>query len=241
MADLGLSGLASGVDTSAIVEQLMAIERRARPALQLRQQRASRRSRPRSRTSRRSSTALKTAAADLRVEHDLGRGPDRRERRTPRASRSRARAARRSAATAIKVTQLAALGAEDLRLDAEPASRRRRSRSTTATAASGPITLDIAADAKIADVATAINGRATCRSTPPWSAATSSSCPRARPAPPSTFSATGAQLTGPSSEVAGRDALYELDGVAAPPSATNVIEDAIPGVRVTLKGTRPTR
>ena len=37
MADLGLSGLASGVDTSAIVEQLMAIERQGKTRLQLRQ------------------------------------------------------------------------------------------------------------------------------------------------------------------------------------------------------------
>ena len=40
----------------------------------------------------------------------------------------------------------------------------------------------------------------------------------------------------PTNEVAGRDALYELDGVAAPPSATNVVEDAIPGVRAHAQG-----
>ena len=51
------------------------------------------------------------------------------------------------------------------------------------------------------------------------------------------FSATGGQLSGPTNQIAGRDALYEVDGVLRPPSASNVIEDAIAGVRVTLKGT----
>ena len=100
-----------------------------------------------------------------------------------------------------------------------------------------PVTIDIAAGAKIGDVAAAINGRSDL---PVYAAVVGGDklvlSSRATGAAVE-FSATGAQLTGPSAEVAGRDALYELNGVAAPPSATNVLEDAIPGVRVTLKGT----
>ena len=52
------------------------------------------------------------------------------------------------------------------------------------------------------------------------------------------FSATGAQLTyDATKDVAGRNAIYELNGVVQPESATNVVESAIPGVRLTLKGT----
>ena len=97
----GLSGLASGVDTSAIVEQLMALERQGKTRLQLRQT---------------SLTAQQTTLTDLktkldgaqdrrgrpRVRRDLGARPRPSRAATPRASRSRARAARRSAATASR-------------------------------------------------------------------------------------------------------------------------------------------
>src|SRR5215211_1023241 len=53
-----------------------------------------------------------------------------------------------------------------------------------------------------------------------------------------TFSATGAQLSAPTNEIAGRNAKFLLDGdVTERESATNVVEDAIPGLRLTFKGT----
>ena len=232
MAGLGLTGLASGVDTSAIVEQLMSLEQAGKTRLQLRQT---------SLTAQQTTlgdlksklTALKAAAADLRSSTTWAQTQT-----VESADPTRVAVARTGGAPiggyAIKVTQLAA-SAQKTYAWAQSSSASQITFDDGA-GGNGPITLDLAADAKLADVATAINGRADL---PVYAAVVGGDklvLSSRTTGSAVTFSATGGQLTGPSSEVVGRDALYELNGVAAPPSATNVIEDAIPGVRVTLRG-----
>ena len=229
----GLTGLASGVDTSAIVEQLMALEQAGKTRLQLRQT---------------SLTAQQTTLTDLKTKltalknaaADLASGTTWAESQTVESGDpTRVAVARTGGAPiggySIKVSQLAG-SAQKTYGWTQSASA---TQITLDDGAGGkdPITLDIAANAKITDVATAINGRSDL---PVYAAVVGGDklvlSSRATGAAV-TFSATGSQISGPSSEVAGRDALYEVDGVAAPPSASNVIEDAIPGLRVTLKGT----
>jgi flagellar hook-associated protein 2 len=102
--------------------------------------------------------------------------------------------------------------------------------------------VDIAADAKVTDVAAMINGRGDLSV---YAAVTGSEAAGNQKLVLSSratgeavdFTATGAQLSGVLSTVQGRDAKYQLNGDAAVlSSATNVLEDVIPGVRITLKG-----
>src|SRR3954470_16026520 len=65
MASLGMSGLASGVDTSSIVDQLMSIERSGQTKLKLRQKQVQQRQTVLRDISSKLD-ALKNAAADLR-------------------------------------------------------------------------------------------------------------------------------------------------------------------------------
>ena len=131
MAGLGLSGLASGVDTAAIVEQLMALERQGKTRLQLRQTsltRAADHARGPQVQARRAQGGRRRPA----LEHDVGRDPDRRE-LGRRARRGRAHGRRADRRLRRQGDAARGLGAEDLRLDAEPSAsqitlRRRRRR-----------------------------------------------------------------------------------------------------------------
>ena len=175
--------------------------------------------------------ALKTAAADLRSPTTWSESPVGRE-LGPHARRGRAHRRRADRRLLRQGHPARGVGPEDLRLDAERvgvAADDRRDH------------VDIPANATIADVATTINGRADL---PVYAAVVGGDklvlSSRATGAA-ATFSATGAQLGAPTNEVAGRNAKYLLDGdVTERESATNVVEDAIPGLRLTLKGTTAT-
>ena len=98
MADLSLSGLASGLDTPAIISQLMAIERQGQTRMQYRQKNV-----------QAQATGLKDVKTKLEALQDGRRRAARRldldgqarasSPPTPRAWASPARAGRRSAAT----------------------------------------------------------------------------------------------------------------------------------------------
>ena len=234
MAGMQLSGLASGVDTATIVEQLMALEAQGKTRLQQRQTSLG----AQQTTLKELKTkldALKSAAADLRSSTTWG------ETQTVESSdAARVAVARTGGAPiggySVKVTQLASSAQKTYGWTQNAAA----GQLTFDDGAGGkdPITIDIAANAKITDVASAINGRGDL---PVYAAVVGGDklvlSSRATGAAVD-FSATGAQLTHDATkDVAGRNAEYELNGVAQPPSATNIIEDAIPGVRLTLKGT----
>jgi flagellar hook-associated protein 2 len=227
MANLGLSGIASGVDTASIVEQLMSLERQGQTRLQMRKSSIS----AQQTTLRDLKTkldAIKSAAAELRSATTWS------ETQTVESSDpARVAVARTGGAPiggyTVKVTQLAS--------SAQKTYTWTESGSATTLDFGGGKTLDVAPNAKIADVASAINGRGDL---PVYAAVVGGDklvlSSRATGAS-ADFTVTGAQLSAPTATVAGRDALYELNGVAAPPSATNVVADAIPGVTLTFKGT----
>ena len=156
MADLSLSGLASGLDTATVISQLMAIERQGQTRVQYRQKNVQAQATG-LKDVKTKLEALKSAAVALRdastwkegqsvessdsarvARHPHGRGADRRLQRPRDAARR--------------------LRAEELQLDAADgghhahARRRRRRRPIRSRSTIG-------ADAKIADVAAAINGR----------------------------------------------------------------------------------
>jgi flagellar hook-associated protein 2 len=233
MAGLQLSGLASGVDTSTIVDQLMALEAQGKTRLQMRQSSLS----AQQTTLRDLKTkleAFRTAAADLKSVSTWA------ETQTVESSdAARVAVARTGGAPiggyAVKVTQLASSAQKTY-------SWTQSSEPTQLTFDDGaggkdPITVDIAKDAKLSDVASTINGRGDL---PVYAAVVGDKLVLSSRATGSAvdFSATGAQLANdPAKDVAGRNAIYELNGVLQPESATNTLETAIPGVRLTLKGT----
>ena len=102
--------------------------------------------------------ALKSAAAGLRDASTWAEAQTRRVAPTPRASAVARTGGAPIGGYAVRVTQLAASAQKTYALDASSGgrdaadARRRRRRH-------GPVTVDIAAGAKIADVASAINGR----------------------------------------------------------------------------------
>src|SRR5919112_959724 len=191
MAGLGLSGLASGVDTSSIVDQLMALEQRGKTRLSLRQ----------SATTAQKSTltaikakvdALKAAAADLRSVTTWG------ESQTIATTDTRVTATRIGGApiggTTIKVLQLAGSA--------------QKTYGWTESASATTITIDgtevpISANAKIADVAAAINGRAGLSVYAAVVGGTKLVLSSRATGSAIDFTATGAQLSGPTATVAG--------------------------------------
>jgi flagellar hook-associated protein 2 len=227
VADLGLSGIASGVDTAAIVEKLVALDRQGQTRLQLRQGSLGAQQTA-LRDLKTKLDALKSAAADLRASKTWSQGQT-----VESSDAARVAVARTGGAPiggySVKVTQLAA--------SAQKTYGWTQSASTSQLTIDAT-TLDIPANATIADVAATINGRSDL---PVYAAVVGGDklvlSSRATGAA-ATFGATGSQLSAPTNEVAGRNAKYLLDGdTIERESATNVVEDAIPGVRLTFKGT----
>jgi flagellar hook-associated protein 2 len=227
VASLGLSGLASGVDTSSIVEQLIALDRRGKTRLQLRQG-GFNSQQSILRDLKTKLDALKAAAADLRAPGTWSEGQT-----VESSDPARVVVARTGGAPiggySVKVTQLAASAQKTYSWTESPAA-------TQLTI--GSATVDIAANAKIADVAAAINGRADLEVYAAVVGGDKLVLSSRATGAAATFSATGAQLSAPANEIPGRNASYLLDGdVTERESATNTVEDAIPGLRLTFKGT----
>jgi flagellar hook-associated protein 2 len=235
MASLGgMAGLASGIDTNNIVDQLMALERRKTTKITGKQA-AVKGEQTTLRNIAAKLAALKTAADALKNGGDAFK---------------QTQTVESSDATRVTVSKLsgAGIGGHSIQVDRLAASAQRGfSVSAAALAAGGTITVngtafDVAADSTPASIADAINARA---DSPVFAAVIKSGTDQrivlsARSSGESSrFTVTSdvlAEDAAYASAANSLDALYRLDGAAvATQSETNVIEDAVPGLRLTLK------
>jgi flagellar hook-associated protein 2 len=237
MANLALSGLASGVDTSSIVDQLIAIDRQGTTRIQNRQYAVTGMQSALKDVASRLST-LKTAANALKG--DASWKPT----QTVESSDTR-----------VMVTQTggAGIGGHSLQVNRLASSMQRGFSLPGGTAGTLTITanadgtntmqIPVAADATMQQIADAINAKATG----PVVAAVVKSGTDQRlvlssrtTGSTSDFTVSGGLLTEDAAyatpDVSKLDAEYSLDGGALVPSKTNILENVVPGLRVTLKG-----
>jgi flagellar hook-associated protein 2 len=242
MAGLALSGLASGVDTSSIVDQLMQIERQKVTRINNHQT---------SVTAHQSAlkavtdklNALSTAAAALNDS----------------ATWKTAQTSISSDTTKVAVAQLdgAGIGGHTISVDRLASSAQHGFAYTssgaagtfTITAGASSATISVGANASAKDIATAINAST---SAPVYAAVVKDDDGTERIVMSSRKTGSGNDFTVDTSGLGaggslGEDAdyartgatlnaLYSVDGVAKPPSQTNAIDNAIPGLRITLAG-----
>ncbi|HWT22466.1 MAG TPA: flagellar filament capping protein FliD [Solirubrobacteraceae bacterium] len=233
MASIALSGVASGIDTATIVSQLMQLERQGQTRVTYRQKHVEAQATG-LKDIKSKLDALKSAATALR---DVATW---KENQTVESSDPARVAVTRTGGapiggTSIRVTQLASSAqktyawtesatASTLTLDdADPAT--------------DPVTVGIGANAKAADVAAAINGKA---GSPVFAAVVSGKLVLSSRATGETadFSAAGGGLSAPEAETAGKDAKYFLENDPVEKSSpTNVVSNALAGVTLTFKAT----
>ena len=239
MAGLQLSGLASGVDTSSIVEQLMALERQSITRLKYRQSAV---------TGQQSAlkdiasklSALKTSAETLSAAGTW--------------KQSQTAESSDSTRVAVAMTGGAGIGGHTIQVDRLASSMQRGYSFTPAVGTiqigygfgdPKTITVDVKADATLQHVADSINAKP---AGPVVAAVVKNDLGQERlvlssrkTGSESDFTVTApgvltADGTYTSPDVDKLDALYSLDGATAVPSKTNVLENLLPGLRVTLKG-----
>lgn len=241
----GLSGLASGVDTSSIVEQLLNIDRQANAKLDLRKTQVQARQ-----------TALKDIASKLSAlsaaAQDLSSDTTWKAKQSVTSSND-------NRVSAVLIGG-AGIGGHTIQID-RLASSSQRGYAFTAPATAGSfkiayandaassVTVDVAAGATAADVAAAINGKGAA---PVFASVIKDALTgeerlvlsARRTGKDSEFTLDAAGFSGTFDEKAdyvrtgdALNASYRLDGSAtALTSQTNTVENAIAGVRVTLKG-----
>jgi flagellar hook-associated protein 2 len=242
MAGLQLSGLASGVDTSAIVDQLMQLERSKVTRINDRQTSVTAHQ-----------TALKAVSDKLNALSSAAAAlNDPTTWKTAQTSSS-------SDTTKVAVAQLdgAGIGGHAISVD-RLASSAQHGFAYAASGAAGTFTISsgtssatisVGANATAKDIATAINAST---SAPVYAAVVKDDDGTERIVMSSrktgssndfTVDSTSFGAGGALSEDADYlrngptlNALYSVDGVAKPPSQTNSIENAIPGLRLTLMG-----
>ncbi len=233
---LSLSGLASGVDTSTVVEQLMAIERQGSLRLQLQQKQAEARQNVLKDVSTRLKN-LNTAAADLRSAVIWA------DTQTVESSDTTKLTAKRVAGTgpgsySVQVSQLAR--AEQRTFDYIPDAG-----AATQITVGGKV-FDIAAGATLADVVSLINSSS---DSPVYAAAVDHDSDGDQELVLSSrktgsvngFTATGSTI----GEVAGTEKLglnaeFKVDGGTLLSAPTNTVTNAIPGLELTLKSVATT-
>jgi flagellar hook-associated protein 2 len=232
---LGLSGLASGVDTGSIVAQLMALERMKTTKLGYRQAAVTG-----------EQAALKDLAAKLNAFKTAAlalKSPDawKQTQTVESSDPARLGVAKVSGAGigghTLTVSRLAASAqrtyawtppAADFQLD------------VAYSAAGSPTTsITVAAGATAAQVAEKVNALAT---SPVYAAVTKDSAGNdqlvlsaRKSGQGGVFDVTSPELTPSASKITNLDASFTVDGTAGT-SETNVLESAIPGLRLTLKG-----
>jgi flagellar hook-associated protein 2 len=240
VAGLSLSGLASGVDTASIVEQLMALERQSVTRLGYRQSAVTGQQTALKDIASKLS-ALKSAAADLSAS----------------ATWKQAQTAESSDPTkvAVAMTGGAGIGGHTIQVDRLASSMQRGfsftpgagtiSISYVDQADPKTINLTVEADDTLQQVADSINAKSTG---PVVAAVIKNAAGEERIVLSSriTGSESDFAVTAPglltaddgytTQNVANLDASYRVDGGAATPSHTNVLENVLPGLRVTLKG-----
>jgi flagellar hook-associated protein 2 len=232
MAGLALSGLASGVDTATVVEQLMAIERQSSLRLQLKQKQAQARQDALKDVSTRLKN-LNTAATDLRSSLIWA------DTQTVESSDSTKVTAKRVSGAgpgsySLQVLQLAR--AEQRTYDYTP------NAGAATTLSVGAKTFNLAAGATLADVVSQINSDAT---SPVYAAAVDHDSDGDQElvlSSRSTGSAAGFTASGSTvAEVAGTQKLglnaqFTVDNGAVLTATTNTVSNAVPGLELTLKG-----
>ena len=228
---LNIGGLASGLDTNSIVDQMMAIERQPRTQLD---------------TKASLITAKQSVLADfqsrLRAVESAAQGLRSVGLWAQSQSASSSDATRLSAA--IVAGSGAGVGGYQVEV-AQMANAAQRTYSFVPPASDGTITIDghdtaVAANATIGDVVTAINSdpratvyaAATDRGTLVLSARTTGDTGTGFIA---LTDSTGALTEQTAKAKQGRDAQFTVDGVAGT-SSTNEVTNAIAGVRLTLRG-----
>jgi flagellar hook-associated protein 2 len=233
MSSMSISGLASGLDTQSIIEQLMAIERQPRNQLDVKQ------STIELRTSllkgfQTQLRAVQTAAADLRSATLF----------------TQTQAVESSDPTKIAVAGTGGAGVGGYQLEVtQLANSAQRTYGFRAPAADGAITIDghatnVRAGATAQEVATAINAD---RAATVYAAATNDGTlvlsSRTTGDTGSGFIAvsdgTGSLTEQPARARQGRDAIYTLGGVTQT-SRANVVTDAVAGVTLTFRGVTTT-
>ena len=239
MAGLSLSGLASGVDTSSIVDQLMALERQSITRLQYRQSAVTGQQSALKEIASKLS-ALKTAA------QELGAATTWKQTQTAESSDP--------TRVAVAMTGGAGIGGHSIQVD-RLASSMQRGYSFQPGAGSieisyntgdpKTITVPVDADATLQQVADAINAKS---AGPVVAAVVKNGAGEERLVLSSrtTGSESDFTVTAPgvltddaaytTPDVSKLDASYSLDGGPATTSKTNVLENLLPGLRVTLKG-----
>jgi flagellar hook-associated protein 2 len=239
-SNLALSGLASGVDTSSIVSQLMALERQATTRLGYRQNAVDAQR-----------TALKDVAGKLSALQSAA------EALAAAGTWSQAQTVESSDAARVAVARTggAGIGGHTIQVDRLASSMQRGFSLSSATGGTltigystgdpAQITIDVAAGATIQQVADAINAK-------PAGAVVAAVVKNAagedrlvlsarKTGSDSDFTVSGAGvLTADAAyttpDVTKLNAAYAIDGAAQPPSQSNVLENGIPGLRITLKG-----
>ena len=239
MAGLALSGLASGVDTSSIVEQLIALDRQGTSRIQNRQYAVT----GLQTTLKAVATklaALKTAATAL--SSDATWKPQ----QTVESSDSK---------VVVSQTGGAGIGGHTLQVNRLASSMQRGYSFNGGTAGTITITsnadsantmeISVGADATLQQIADSINAKATG---PVVAAVVNKGTAAERLVMSSRTTGSESDFTVSSGglltddatyttpDVTKLDASYSLDGGTAVTSKSNVLENAIPGLRVTLKG-----
>jgi flagellar hook-associated protein 2 len=240
VAGLSLSGLASGVDTSSIVEQLMALERQSITRLKYRQSAVTGQQSALKEVASKLS-ALKTAAANLSADGTW--------------KQSQTAESSDPTRVAVAMTGGAGIGGHTIQVDRLASSMQRGYSFTPAAgtisisyidqADPKTINLTVDADDTLQQVADSINAKS---GGPVVAAVVKNAADQERlvlssrvTGSESDFSVTApgvltadAAYTTP--DITKLDALYSLDGGAPATSKTNVLENLLPGLRVTLKG-----
>jgi flagellar hook-associated protein 2 len=239
MAGLALSGLASGVDTSTIVEQLIALDRQGTTRIQNRQYAVSG-----------MQTALKDIASKLSTLKSAATAL------SSDATWKQSQKIESSDSTRVVVTQTggAGIGGHSLQVNRLASSAQRGYSFAGGTAGTITVTnandsantmsIDVTADMTLQQVADAINAKS---AGPVVAAVVKNAANQDRlvlssrtTGSLSDFSVSGGLTsedgTYATPDLSKLDAEYVLDGGAPQSSKTNVLENVLPGLRVTLKG-----
>jgi flagellar hook-associated protein 2 len=237
---LALSGLASGVDTSGIIEKLMSIESQGRTRLTTKQSQIQTRE-TQIKDVQAKLTALKTAAAALTEATTWSSAQTVESSDASRVSATLLGATAGAGGSSVNVTKLAASAQHGYDYSPAAGATIALMRGTPATQVGASVTIDPGTSIK--DAATKINAANLDVSA---TVVTEGGVDTLVFAAKSTGDASAFSISGLSAsantrwERTGNDAEYTVDAdPTVRKSATNTLENAIPGVKLTFKSTTP--
>jgi flagellar hook-associated protein 2 len=230
MPSVGLSGLASGVDTSSIIDQLMAVDNQQVTRLQLRQS-VYLTGNTQLKDLQTKLTALKSAASDLGSVSTWGSVQNVESSDPARIGVTRTGGSP-IGGHSLEVSQLASSAQQTFNWTPGAAQTLTLGYSAGGT----PVQVNIAANATAADVASTLNGSVDA---PVYAAVVNGNqlvLSSRKTGVAGGFTASGDGLGTALAQVAGKPAKYKVDGGTEKSSDTNVLESEIPGLRIALKG-----